>query len=888
MIRSSGAISGDLLLKVTPPRLTRQLVTRQRLQSSAEPFRSDSLFLVQAPAGFGKTSLLGQWRREHLGRGAVVAWLTAQAQDDPRRLIQGLALSVRQGAGRPGFGRTLLDTVAPGALEGITVWLAEVAHAAMDTVLFVDEADRLQPDAVNVLVYLMRNAPSNLRVVVAAKPELKLPIEDLVDYGHCRLIGASSLRFQFDETLSLIRSRFGSHVDEDSAARLHELVEGWPLGLQLALAAISSSSDPQSALAALTRRGTLHDQLVGLLLANLSQSDAAFLTRIAVVDDLQPELCQAITADAEAGQRLARLGRDTPLIATDERGEWLRMHQVARDVLRQRLSQLPTDEQANLHARAAHWLADHGFLEAAARHALDSGQCEWAYDLAERSLYQDLLAEGRQGNVFHWLGRLPAEELDRRPRLLLAVAWTLSVSGRHAEGAQLVARILAKPGISDALRLECDLISAGAAAFADDPDRFVELSSHWSDPLPVTDPFLIQGMQGLKAYCAVLKGDLALARLLEQQVLGGAGGTRSYAARWGEFTIGLSYFREGQVLPAERQLRPTLAAGEADFGRRSQFACMVAALLAATLWETDRGSEAAATLANRLDVLEHSATPEILILSYRTTARIAMAGGAEHRALELLQAMHAVGITRGLPAVCLASLAEQVRLHARRFRAETCRELVARMDSLLADPSLKRGPLWWREIDAQRHLTNAYAAIAAQEWRRALDPLAQGDALVQQTKEGRLHIEFLGLRALALDRCSEDSRALLREAADLAEIYGLRRVFADTHPLLADLIRQMRGDATNASPGLAAPMQAPPERTPHPRIALSMALTPKEREVLELLARNLSNKEIGLAMQVSEPAIKWHLRNLFAKLDAGTRKHAVQRARILGLLQDPA
>ena len=64
-----------------------------------------------------------------------------------------------------------------------------------------------------------------------------------------------------------------------------------------------------------------------------------------------------------------------------------------------------------------------------------------------------------------------------------------------------------------------------------------------------------------------------------------------------------------------------------------------------------------------------------------------------------------------------------------------------------------------------------------------------------------------------------------------------------------------------------------------------MALTPKEREVLELAARNLSNKEIGLAMQVGEETIKWHMKNLFAKLDAGTRKQVVQRARILGLLE---
>ena len=85
----------------------------------------------------------------------------------------------------------------------------------------------------------------------------------------------------------------------------------------------------------------------------------------------------------------------------------------------------------------------------------------------------------------------------------------------------------------------------------------------------------------------------------------------------------------------------------------------------------------------------------------------------------------------------------------------------------------------------------------------------------------------------------------------------------------------------------AAPARgAPPARdVAKTRSTPSLALTPKEREVLELLARNLSNKEIGLAMQVGEETIKWHVKNLFAKLDAGTRKQVVSRARILGLLE---
>ncbi len=49
-----------------------------------------------------------------------------------------------------------------------------------------------------------------------------------------------------------------------------------------------------------------------------------------------------------------------------------------------------------------------------------------------------------------------------------------------------------------------------------------------------------------------------------------------------------------------------------------------------------------------------------------------------------------------------------------------------------------------------------------------------------------------------------------------------------------------------------------------------MVLTPEEREVLESLARNFSNKEIAQAMTVGEETVKWRLKNLFGQLDAGT------------------
>jgi LuxR family maltose regulon positive regulatory protein len=140
-------VTDDLLLKVTPPRVPRHQIARPRLQSDHERLRDHPIVLVQAPAGYGKTSLLAQWRREHLAQGRVVAWLSALPSDDVPRFVQSLALAVRAAAGRPTFGHTLLDAAAPSGLEGVTVWLADVTQSALDIVLIVDEADRLPADS---------------------------------------------------------------------------------------------------------------------------------------------------------------------------------------------------------------------------------------------------------------------------------------------------------------------------------------------------------------------------------------------------------------------------------------------------------------------------------------------------------------------------------------------------------------------------------------------------------------------------------------------------------------------------------------------------------------------------------------------------------------------
>ncbi len=879
--------------------MPRHLLGRESLSINGARLADVPTLLVQAPAGYGKTTLLAQWRLELLARGVVVAWLTGQADDDETRLLQGLALGLRIGTGRPGFGAQVLersDGAVP-ARQALLSLLSELVQSALNVVLILDDVDRMPAASQALLALLLRKQPSNLRVFIGARSNSNsnnngLDLASLLNYGQAIRLKPAELRFKLTETFELIRARLGSGFEPDFAARLHAACEGWPLGLQLLLAALADGTEAHEVLAALEPcngpgpAADLRQQLMALLFVDLTEADLHLLENIAVVDTLPPGLGESLGGVADASEQLARLARDTPLLHSQEAGDAMRLLPLAREHLRQRLhDQRPPAEVAALHRRAHQWLQQQGLLEAAAHHAWEAGDQGLALDLAEQSLYEALTQRGRQSVVSSWLQRLPDTELQGRPRLLLAAAWSQAISDDHLAAAASVERRLSWSDADEpALRCECALILSTAAAFADDPDRFVALVGPWQDAPPLQeDPVLLQIHANASAHCLVLQGEPALARIRLQQHPKLAAGSR-YGSYWGELVQGLSYLGEGQVRQAQAQLQPALRRADAELGRRSAMACMLAALSAACAWEQGRAGEAQALLADRLDVLERSGLPDTLILAYRTLACIAGMEGAEHRSLELLGALDAVGQQRGLPRLRIASLAEQLRLHARRHRNETCKALIARMDALLASPDLAQGALWRAGVLITAELARGHACIAAREWRNAALHLEAAATAAQALRLGRFQIEAQALRAFALERCGERSAAaLLRECVDLAAALGLKRALADAHPELGQVAEKIAAISTPVQAVKAA--AAPPVSNPAPLQPIStMLLTPRERELLDLLARNLSNKEAALAMQVGKETIKWHVKNLFTKLDAGTRKQVVGRARILGLI----
>jgi LuxR family maltose regulon positive regulatory protein len=90
-------------LKTAPPRLGRTAPARKRLERRWAEINDRTAIVVTAPQGFGKTTLLAQWRRNWLERGAFVAWATLDAQDDRARFVDLLLFSLRAATGRESF-----------------------------------------------------------------------------------------------------------------------------------------------------------------------------------------------------------------------------------------------------------------------------------------------------------------------------------------------------------------------------------------------------------------------------------------------------------------------------------------------------------------------------------------------------------------------------------------------------------------------------------------------------------------------------------------------------------------------------------------------------------------------------------------------------------------
>jgi len=879
-----------LLLKITPPKLRRSLLVRERLRRIGSNADDVAVLLVEAPAGYGKTSLIAQWRLDWLQDGAAVAWLNLDAGDSPVTLVSGIALGLRRSTGHADFAIEAVEAVRRGAgtVAALTSLLAEITEASCPMVVVFDNGERLvDAEAVEVLDYLLHNLPPNLRIVVATRAPVHAETLDLLGQGLLRRVTTSDLCFDLPETIRLMSARLGTRTSADHCARLRDVTGGWPLGLQMAAAALERARDPEHAIEEFARsRDDATQHLFDGLIASLPNGLGEFLTRCSLLDSLHPSLCEAVTGDEDAPLSLQRLVVETPLLSAVEEGEWLRLHPLAREYLRSRAEEtVPAPEQREMHVRAWHWFAKHGLPERAGQHALAAGFPEAALELVSAAL-RDEFDRGHHGTVIEWLARIPRSTIEDSHQLRLVELWMHALGCHIGEALQGGEGLIGDPTVPEDVRIEAMAALGTAHAVLDRHDeawRFVA-------PCEAAPPgsFARQVLTYIHAALACACGETERAR----QLLTRSGAERLTPATqiWYEFLTGWSYLWEGRPVMAEQAVRSRYASWEARMGRRGPSSAVLGGVLAGACWQQDLRDDARVLLAGRLDLIEQAAGYGGIVQAFLTATRMAALDGDEGRAFAYLEALAAIGESRGMVRVVAASLTERVRLHAARRRPAQAAETAARLSGLLERSALTEllEPL----VRLEHEMAQSFVAVAADDPGLAQAHLRRARDLATRLNRAYEAIQVLALEAVLVGRADASPDALVIEALSRAESGGLVRVFADTMPDVIDVIRRRAlagatGTVTRAfiDRVLAAADATAHSRSPPAPSGRSALLTPKESQVLQLLAGGLPNKRIATELDLSADTVKWHVKKLLAKLNAGSREHAVDRARMLGLLR---
>ena len=412
-----------------------QPVARQRLLGLLDEGAKGPLTLLAAPAGYGKTLLLTSWATG-AGPPGPVAWVRIGLGDQhpPRFWSQVLAALRGSGAVAPDgllAGLEPLAEIGDGFLRALVGGLLELDRPV---VLILDDLhEAAGPEVTGQLRFLLRHAPSQLRLVVASRADPPLALHRLRVAGQLTEVREADLAFSLEETAVLLTGH-GVELSGTELETLWRRTEGWAAGLRLAALSLREHPQPGRFVADLAGDDrAIAGYLVEEVLAAQPPELRAFLLRTCVADRLCGDLADALTGGTDGARVLARLEREHVFTsAAGPTRAWYRYHPLFAELLRAELHYGHAAELPGLHRRAASWHADAGQPVPAVRHALAAGDVDQAARLLTTDWAQ-LLAEGQAAMLGELVSRLPGERVRASPELAVVAALSRLALGELEE-----------------------------------------------------------------------------------------------------------------------------------------------------------------------------------------------------------------------------------------------------------------------------------------------------------------------------------------------------------------------------------------------------------------------------------------------------------------------
>jgi LuxR family maltose regulon positive regulatory protein len=894
-------------------------LARPRLLERLTEATARELTLVCAPAGFGKSTLLGEWARRSR---RPVAWLSLDAGDsDPARFWRYVAAALdqlRAGIGRQVAG--LLQGAQQPPLEAVVTAIVNQQAAAPDEVVLVlDDYHLVEGAAVHdSLTVLLQRLPPSLRLVLASRSDPPLPLARLRARGQLAELRQRDLRFTLEETAALLEAATGLELPADSVAALTARTEGWVAGLQLAGLSLKGHADPAGFVAGFSgsHRYVL-DYLAEEVLDRQPEPLRSFLLETSVLERLSGPLCDAVCGRSDSQELLEQAERaNLFLVPLDEVRGWWRYHHLFSELLRARLQRERPDRVPELHHAAAAWCEAHGLGDDAIHHALAANDHEWVLRVVEQYITA-AMARSEGATLARWLAALPAEAVRSRPRLCLLQAYRAVTDGQpealqrwldDAERALTASGDAAAPAPAPAAQEgwaagwltnvpgSLAVLRAEAARLRGEPDRTIELARQALAGLPAGRHVLRSLADWNLARGHWLAGELAeaeraLADIVAERVAVG----QPYLALIASWDLGRVQVAQGRLRAAAATYRRALGIG-VDAGPAADPAMGVAHVgLAEVLCEQDELDAALEQVTEGLKRCRQLAFPLPLSAGLATLARIRQAQGDR------------VG--------ALAAIAEAVEAGPSTEVVDLFNPApVQRVQLLLADGEVEEAGRWVAtrglgaddeasHVHERELLVLARVLLAGQAPRRALGLLQRLGALAERQHRTDSLIRIRALAALTLQAAGDHGAALaeLTDALALAAPEDYVRVFVDEGAPMATLLEALAAAQRQSSAAAHAPLAylgrllqalqqagVPLGRQSARAAAVPGLLDPlseRELEVLALLAAGLPNLAIAEELVITLDTVKRHVTHILAKLGAANRTQAVARARELGLLR---
>ena len=860
--------------------------------------------VVSAPAGSGKTVLLRSWIAE-AGLAGRAAWVAAGREErDPQRFWLSVAGALR--ATGPGAGLVRVVTGAP-ELDGWALaegLLSDLAPLADPVWLVVDDVHELGPDALRQLELFLMRAPAGLRLVLAARHDVRLGLHRLRLEGGLAELRAGDLKFTLAEAGELFTAA-GVELGEAAVAVLWERTEGWVAGLRLAALALAGHPDPGRFAAEFSgSERTVAEYLLAEVLDRQSERVRRLLLRTSILERVNGELAGLLTGD-QGGERVLQdlEAAGAFVVSLDADRSWFRYHQMFAGLLRLELRRTEPGEVTGLHAAAAGWFAARGFGVEAVRHA--QAAQDWA--LAARLLaghWPALHLDGQAATVHELVAGFPAG-LPAADAGLAVVAAADELAQGSLEAAERYLTVAERQSASGpAGRGDYGRLLAGVVRLLLDRQRgnlpaVVKEARELQAMAEVADAAQPGLGADLSALALISLGSTEYWATVSEDAEGYLNRGIALARRGGrpylEFT-GLAYqalheFYRSFARAAERGRQAVALAERHGWAGdpAAGIACMVVGLVLVCQGQPD----AAEPWVQRAERTLTADTQPVAVLSIR-----------------IIRGM--LELARDRNAAALAAL-EAGEALARRLVGQ--QYLVARIRALLVHALIRLG-------QAER-AGQFLAGLGEQDRDRgelrvaaAALRLAQGDpqgalAALAPVDENPVAEDYWGLwrgragvlEALARDALgdSDAADAALERALDLSERSGDLTPFL-SYPAAGLLERHARHRTAHAAlvaeiRGLLAPggyggtgspsmsrgglggIVAPGLTQP-----LLEPLSGSEARVLRYLPTNLTGPEIARELSVSPNTVKTHIKHLYAKFGTHHRAEAVDLARALGLL----